>query len=353
MTIQVCVVLAALGISVCLPENAGAHGCSPGDGGWTSRFAAIDYTGTANQARLTATSTISHLLAHPSCSGDLHVKAKLIGAGSCTDVSNQVTHGNSSSNVTTTATKLCSGLPNSVSFFTGGEHWWNDEDPDSEDGFSESSTSVYFNPPSCLDNCNGDPGCECGCFQGTWDGTYCYQSPILVKIRNNSANYNLTSLANGVMFDLAAHGIPMQTAWTRDGAPVGFLVIDKNEDGEITSGAEMFGTATVRNDGTAATNGFEALEDLDENGDGSVDAADSRFGSLRLWFDYNHNGQSERREVLTLDQAGVRAFRTRYEERGRRDRHGNWYRFEGSAETVAGDQLRIFDIYFVTDPGGQ
>ena len=62
---------------------------------------------------------------------------------------------------------------------------------------------------------------------------------------------------------------------------------DRDRDGAIGSGEELFGSATPLRSGGRAANGFDALRELDENRDGRVDAADPRFAELLVWSDGN------------------------------------------------------------------
>jgi len=94
------------------------------------------------------------------------------------------------------------------------------------------------------------------------------------------------------------------TAWvSRDD---GLLVRDLDGDGQITTGRELFGNNTVLTGGRKASNGFEALAELDDNGDGVVDNKDAAFASLKVWRDANSNGVTNDGELLSLHQAMVR-----------------------------------------------
>jgi hypothetical protein len=228
--------------------------------------------------------------------------------------------------------------------------------------------------------CNkyGPPGCGTGlificdgvCCEGDWwgctqnsdccsgncnvyEGYYCQPnaSPILINVQSNTAQDHLTSATDGVMFDLTADGHKEQVAWTRPDSPVGFLALDRNRNGVIDDGSELFGNFTWRSDGTQGPNGFEALKDLDANHDGVIDGSDPVFQQLVLWFDRNHNGYSESSELLPLGQAGIETIGTAYFESPRKDRYGNWYRFAGRAtldRAGHGVDRRIFDVFLTT-----
>lgn len=193
--------------------------------------------------------------------------------------------------------------------------------------------------------CNNYPHCSAdgvGCFAGTeCCSSYCTggvcvpaNTPILLNLRNDATNYHLTSPANGVVFDINADENPEQIAWTRSNSAVAFLALDRNNNGTIDDGSELFGNSTRKRDGSKATNGFDALLDLDGGtavSDGKIAASDAIYGQLRLWLDENHNGVSEAAELFTLEQKEVSAIFTAYLVSSRRDRHGNEYRLVGAA----------------------
>ena len=104
-------------------------------------------------------------------------------------------------------------------------------------------------------------------------------------------------------FDLDANGVAERVSWAASGD--GFLVMDRDGDGKITSGRELFGDHTVMSDGRMATNGFQALADLDSNKDGKIDASDEAFGRLRVWSDKDGNGKFEDHELSTLEEPGI------------------------------------------------
>ncbi len=57
---------------------------------------------------------------------------------------------------------------------------------------------------------------------------------------------------------------------------------------------------TLKRNGQLATDGFDALKDLDANKDGKIDSADSVFANLRIWRDLNQDGISQANELTTL-----------------------------------------------------
>ncbi|TNW22902.1 calcium-binding protein [Xylella fastidiosa subsp. pauca] len=106
-----------------------------------------------------------------------------------------------------------------------------------------------------------------------------------------------------ILFDHDGDGIKHATGWVKPDD--GFLVLDRNGNGRIDDGSELFGVGTILANGHKATSGFEALRDLDSNGDGLFDAADARFADVRVWRDLNQDGQSQANELFTLSSLGI------------------------------------------------
>ena len=101
-----------------------------------------------------------------------------------------------------------------------------------------------------------------------------------------------------VLFDHDGDGIKNGTGWVR--SDDGLLVLDRNSNGTIDNGGELFGVDTTKSDGKKATDGFDALSDLDSNDDGVFDAKDTRFAEVRIWRDLNQDGVSQSNELSTL-----------------------------------------------------
>ncbi|MBL0943036.1 MAG: hypothetical protein IBJ04_01735 [Hydrogenophaga sp.] len=113
----------------------------------------------------------------------------------------------------------------------------------------------------------------------------------------------LTGASGNVLFDHNADGIRTGTGWAR--ADDGFLVRDLNGNGRIDSGRELFGVDTVKRNGQFASQGFDALADLDANGDGQVTSADAAWAQLQVWRDANQDGISQSSELSKLDALGI------------------------------------------------
>ncbi len=126
-------------------------------------------------------------------------------------------------------------------------------------------------------------------------------------------NYNIPP----IMFDLDGDGLDMvslnesrivikgdDSSLTRIGwlgGDDGFLALDRNGDGKINRLTEI----SFVGDLEGATTDMEGLKAYDSNDDGVFDASDDRFSEFLIWQDINQNGRSSRRELMSLEEAGI------------------------------------------------
>jgi hypothetical protein len=183
----------------------------------------------------------------------------------------------------------------------------------------------------------------------------CGASPILVPL-TRSQSHKLTSVEEGVQFDHNGDGILERTAWTAADSKLAFLAYDRNGNGRIDNGTELFGDNTL----PGAHNGFMALRMLNQQSGGtkaSVSSDDPLFAKLLLWEDANHNGVSEPYELQPVAPM-LSQISLWYEEHNRKDGHGNQFRYRGGAhirtkagrnqvENPADNMERLIHIYDV------
>ncbi len=179
---------------------------------------------------------------------------------------------------------------------------------------------------------------------------FCAQNdPIVVSLADR--RYRLTDLAGGVIFDLGDTGVPTLVPWTAPGSDEAFLALDRDGNGTIDSGVELFGDVTPQHV-SDSPNGFEALALFDDtlsggNEDGRISEADEIYPELRLWRDANHNGYSEPDELSTLADAGLEWIGLTYSESSRVDRHGNEYRYRAPSGWHSGEVRRVWNVFLV------
>ena len=149
-------------------------------------------------------------------------------------------------------------------------------------------------------------------------------TPILLDL-----DRNWFQLSSGPAdFDLDADGWPEAITWVASGTRDAFLYLDRNGNGLVDDGSELFGDSTLLSSGHKAKHGYEALAEFDliENGgnaDGVLDSADAVFEDLGAWIDSDANGIHEPHESKSLAEAGVLSLDLDYRYSRRSDRHGN------------------------------
>ena len=136
------------------------------------------------------------------------------------------------------------------------------------------------------------------------------RDPLIVDLGVDGIE--LKSLEHGVNFDLDNNGFAERTAWI--GTEDGFLGYDRNGNGKIDDGGELFGDQVIMKNGKKSSSGFEALGELDDNGDALIDHEDAAYDKLLLWVDVNHNGKSETVELKILKDVGIASISLNYQE---------------------------------------
>jgi Ca2+-binding RTX toxin-like protein len=163
------------------------------------------------------------------------------------------------------------------------------------------------------------------------------RSPLILDL--NGDGVKTTSLASGTYFDFDNNGFAEQAGWADSGD--GLLALDRNGNGVIDDGTELFGNNTILTDGTKAANGFAALAELDDNHDGKIDASDGAYAQLKVW-----KGE----QLLSLADAGVASINTGYSSQNVTDANGNQHLQTGTFTRTDGTTAAVDDVWFKVDP---
>ncbi len=198
-----------------------------------------------------------------------------------------------------------------------------------------------LNPNTCNCDCPSSPTKTTGyntgsVWHGSWavywpftDGTFSCSysisgsSPIVLDLKHNGLEF--TSVDEGVEFDLDADGTVDKISWTTEHKDFddAFLILDKNENGQVDNGSELFG------DQQGEESGFEELAKYDSNKDGLITPDDEVYTKLQLWSDNNKNAKVDEGELRSLTEERISELSTDYQkvldENGeiKKDEHGN------------------------------
>jgi hypothetical protein len=168
-------------------------------------------------------------------------------------------------------------------------------------------------------------------------------TPIILDL--NGDGVKTQSISAGVKFDLFASGQAVNTGWVTGGD--GLLVMDRNHDGSINGGAELFGEGTSLANGQKAANGYGALAELDANADGVINSGDVNFADLMVWVDNNADGVSAGAELHSLSSLGITQLSLDAQTSTETD-NGNLIGLVSNYMTADGATHEMADVWFVT-----
>jgi hypothetical protein len=172
-------------------------------------------------------------------------------------------------------------------------------------------------------------------------------TPIALDLDGNGVR--TLSVDAGAVFDVNADGKAESVGWLSSADA--WLALDRNGNGLIDDGSELFGSGTSLPDGSKALDGFAALRVLDTNQDGVIDAQDSAFANLSVWVDANSNAKTDAGELRSLAQAGVQSLSLIAKPTAIIDQ-GNLIGLMGSYTTTDGRSHELADVWLTANPVG-
>jgi hypothetical protein len=165
--------------------------------------------------------------------------------------------------------------------------------------------------------------------------------PIILDLDGDGVE--TLALTEGVTFDIDNDGNIDRTGWV--GKDDGLLVMDVNQDGMINDAGELFGEEMIKSDGTKASDGFDALRDIDSNNDGLFDSNDDAYDDVKIWQDGNSDGVSQEHELYSLLDVGVDSINLNSHSVSENN-EGNWTGLRSTWDGTDGVSHDVDDVWF-------
>ena len=179
------------------------------------------------------------------------------------------------------------------------------------------------------------------------DGNYYNYDPLVLDLDGDGIEITDLNDQSSIYFDHDNDGIKTATSWLN--SDDGFLVMDRNDDGLINNGSELFGDSTPSDGGDIFENGFQALASLDNDKNGIIDSNDISFDNLKIWRDINNDGISQSDELFSLEDYGIKSINLSYSLNSKTLIGTNVEKEKGTYINTSGDIHTISDINFSFD----
>jgi hypothetical protein len=291
----------------------------------------ITATETGNPMRIHAWSRtrLLHGQNHPACSGNVGARSELwldthyTGCFAGPSYNPAAIATDSPANHDRVASRWCT-MYFCGPYQTRGRHYFN-----SDHNYRDSYGNVMLGGDCGGSTCNPcTPGHVQGgtCAPSQQDECGCCPDPCPLIIDRSGDGVHLSNADDGALLDINGLHAMFWLGWptTPDDA---WLAYDRNGDGVIDDGSELFGNTRRLASGRNAENGYEVLAELDEDSNGVVDARDPLFAKLLLWGDANRNGVSEPKELTPLSSTVIKSLGVVYDPSDKVDAFGNRFRF--------------------------
>nr|WP_314869207.1 calcium-binding protein [uncultured Campylobacter sp.] len=175
-------------------------------------------------------------------------------------------------------------------------------------------------------------------------------NPISITASDKKSGSN-NNESGGAYFDHNGDGVSHRSSWISK--EDGILAYDRNGNGKIDDGGELFGNFTHIKDKDGnqrlAKDGYEALKEFDSNNDGVIDSKDDKFKDLKIWQDANSNGISDEGELKSLDELGIASLSLNHNEVNEDLGGGNTLSLKGSYTKKDGTAHSMGDLNFNVD----
>ena len=164
----------------------------------------------------------------------------------------------------------------------------------------------------------GDVELACVLLSGVPEWEDCGFTPLVLSFDGSEPEFDVGPTA----FELSdGSGACLARAWPGPQTP--WLAIDLDQSGAIENGRELFGSASPTRDGRRPVDGFDALRELDDDGDGRITPADTAWRSLLLWSDEDRDRMSSPMELTPAWSSGLTEIVLEHRVDRRCDRDGN------------------------------
>jgi hypothetical protein len=134
-------------------------------------------------------------------------------------------------------------------------------------------------------------------------------SPILhlaLDLNDDGIQASALKAPPAVLFDHLGNGVKIGTSWISPND--GLLVFDRNMNGVVDNGTELFGNRMPSSSIPKPHDSFTALAEQDSNHDGVIDELDSGYSKLMVWQDLNQDGISQSAELKFISQYKIKAI---------------------------------------------